>query len=791
MFRSYIKLAIRNIFKNKLIAFFNIFGLSLAIGSTLVIFIFIEFEYNVDSFHKNNKRIFLLTQTSAEDNRIYGKAPSLLGPSLKKELPAIEQVVRLQHEAVIVRRESNDAFPETLTFSDPGFFTVFDFSLKSGNARSLEDPSRVIISQDIARKYFGNEDAVGKPLKINLGGQQEIEVTVGGVAEEFPAKRSFDFDILISYDVIRRIRPDVGQWNALADATFVEMGSPADAKALASALKNYLPVYNDIVNKERILNKGLSPALEFGVQPLSTLALRSYLIRDCVSRGYGPPSGKIAFSIIGVLMLTLACLNYINTATAVGLTRLKEIGIRKVMGSSRKGLIYQFLLENLVLNFFALVVGVFLAWLILLPGFEGLFRIGLRFEFGNATLWVFLLSILLISSLLSGAYPAFYISKFNPVAILKGGKQLGTRSYLSRILIGFQFFLSFIYLVAGLLFVANEHYQRRQDWGYDRGNLLGMALSEKAAYAYFRKELPRNPDILGIAAAQEHVGYSRSDLVITIKDNAYKALQFRVDSAYLETLKFRLVKGSLLSHAGDRQYVVINEIMARALGGDSAINQTLTIDSGIYYVGGIVKDFRYDFFRNNTEPVLFRLAPTTDYNFLLMRVREGSQARVMEELKNMNHAAFPEIPFSGFYQDMIFQSYFSLVDGHSKVMVFTAFFLVILSCMGLFGLVHMNIISRLKDYSIMKVLGIGNFGLVKKVSKIFIWYLVVPILLAFPVSLFSTKLLFSILYTDHVPISMIYPILAALLLLVTAYISIAVLLFRLLKRSAIVSLKIE
>lgn len=781
MLKSYFLIGLRNILKNKMISLFNIAGLSVAFGCVIVIFIFIEYNFSVDKFHVNGDRVFLITHTQENTGRDYGTTPVMTGKFLKAEVPGIESMVRLQRENVTVVSKSGEPFHEYVTFTDPEYFNIFSFTLKWGQPASLSDPSKVIISDEVARKYFGNDNPIGENFELYLSDGRRISVSVSGVANPFPLKRSFDFNFLVNSDVLIAGNADNESWNSFADATFIKMSAAGDINTILPALEKFQENYNTKNPDEQIT--------AFGWEPLSTLASQAYRIRDVVTRGFGPPSGKIAFSIIGLLLITLACLNYINTATAIGVARLKEIGIRKVVGSARSSIIAQFMTENFIINLLSLLMGIFLAWSLLLPGFASLFQINLTFDLSNLYLITFLTGILLLTSLLSGAYPALYVSRYKPVAILSGINKIGTRSIFSKVLLSFQFMFSFIYIVASILFISNETYQRNRDWGYDYKNLLIIQPDNESSYAYLKNELRNRADVQQITGANHHIGRAYDETLVKIDTFSVKVHRFDVDSLYLETLKIKLSEGASFSGMTGRHDVVVNETFLRYAEWDYALDKTIVMNGETWYVKGVVKDFRYTDFQRRIEPVIFTMSSGESHNYLLARVKDVSNPQFTEFMKATWKAASPHEPYTAWQQEEIIDGYFILMAGHSKVMIFSAIVAVTLACLGLFGLVYLNIVARIKDYSIMKILGINTVSLIRQVSKIFIWFLIGAIFIGFPISVWMSQMLFRIVYTDHIPVTMSYPLIGAMLLIVMAGLTVSFLIIKLLRQNPVDALR--
>jgi putative ABC transport system permease protein len=786
MLRNFIQAAIQKIGKHKLIYLINTLGLSVSIACAYVIFVFVEFEYHVDGFHKDHERIFLLTETSKDQNSsvVYGKVPKEIGPALREELPQVEATVRMVNESAILSVDDKEPSYQHVTFADPDFFNVFTFPLERGNATELNDPSKVFISHTVAEKFFGTDDPIGKVVKINVSGVERA-LTVAGIAERFSRKRSFEFGVLINWAQLPyESAADTLMWQRRADATFVKLKD----KSQKADVEEHLSRYVANINAAAAGNKKIE---SLGMQPLTTLALDTYKIRGDISRGYGPPSGRIAMIVIGVLLITISCLNYVNTSTALGVTRLKEIGVRKVLGSSRKLIITQFLVENLMLNGVAIAFGLTLAYFVFLPGFDSLFAIGLEFEFLNASLWIFTLVILLTTTFLSGAYPAFYISQFRPVLILQRNKNLGSGSLFSKIMLSFQYVLSLIYIVAGFLFFANEKYQRSIDLGYDDENVLVVSPVDSTAYKYFRTELSKQSDVLEMAGSNQQVGFSLQRSPVVLNGEESNVIRFEVEGNYFETIDLEVAAGELpdknsMTTGND---VLVNERFVRSYNLSNPLNEKVVIGGESFYIRGVLKDFHYTSFQSEIEPVVFNIRHSEAFNFLSVKVNEGSKDKINEEIKRLWRTVSPGTPSNVVEQSSAIEQYFVLVSGHSKVMIVSAAIAVTLSSLGLFGLVYLNLSRKLKNYSVMKILGAETLDLVKQVSKGYFWYLLVAVLIGAPFSYYATRVLFSILYQYHVDVTALYPVLSILILFLITTVTISVIVIRVTRQNPVAHLR--
>lgn len=789
MLKNYIKTAIRNLLKNKLTSFINIVGLAIAIGCVMVVYVYVSWEFSKDKFHVNSDRIFLLKNEINRDGnkQVWGFTPAPLGAMLKQDFPQIENIVRIDGRSGIFRHDDK-VFNEFIRFTDPVFLEVFSFPLKWGENDALYDKSKIVLSENIAIKYFGEENPVGKQITITFGSQNPESFEVGAVFDKFPNTASFAFGILANYEKIKVAEPeyDFDDWKDFISATFIQMKDPKDTSIVSSKMDKYVALQNAARHDW--------PSESYTFEPLTTLSINSYKIRSSISSG-DEPTGRIVLSILGIFMLTLACFNYINIAVVSATRRLKEIGIRKVIGGNKKQLVFQFLSENLVITLFSLILGVGFGYFMFVPWFDQLFSIGLEFNlFSDPQLWIFLLAILLITGLVSGAYPAFYVSSFHAVEIFRGKQKFGSKNLFSKFFLTFQFILSFILIVGGLMFIQNGNYQKKRDWGYNQEQTLVIPVPDHAAYTQIKNVILQNPDITSVAGSRNHLGRSAGLVAVEILSKNHEFRIIDVGEDYLETMGLRLKEGRFFDKnlATDiDQSVIVNQTLVENMGWNNPIGETMIYDSTLYSVIGVLEDFHYFSFWNEIEPVFMRFTEEENYRYLSAKVKPGSITKTSEYLADTWKEYYPDLPYNGFFQDQVFQNYFDNITGHGKLMGFNATLAIILSCMGLFGLVSLKVNSKMKEFSIRKVLGAGISHLINGVNRQFLWVLIIASIIGGPLSLFLTKTLFESVYTYYMPITVIPVLYSGVLLFFTAAITVSSQIYKVIVTNPVDSLRDE
>jgi len=721
-----------------------------------MVYAFVDLDMSMDQFHENRKEIFLATSYLDRSGEVaqHGIVPAPYAEVLKNDFPQISQVVRVEKRSGILKSGQN-VFNQTFTFADPEYLDMFSFPLASGNEAALKEPNKIILSHNTAEKYFGQENPIGQAMTFDFEG---IKYTfeVAGVAKEFPRRNSMSFQVLINFGQLEIIDENykLSDWSSFLDAVFVRTNDPASLNLVRSGVQQYVAVQNE-VQKDW-------PAESFAFVPWTELYLKGEDIRSRIT-GQGDTLGRIVLTIIGAFVLVLAVFNYINIAIVSATKRLKEIGVRKVMGGTRKSLILQFLTENVVLTLFALFFGFILAVTLLIPGFDRLFDIGMDFHTNQPELWVFLLLLVIGTGLLSGAYPALYISKFNAVNIFRGRLKFGGKSILTRVFLTFQYILALIAVVGGILFTLNTNYQKDLSWGYDQNNVISAYLNDEAEVKQLMNAMSRNPKVLEISASNTHLNRSTSSKIVEVIDKKYDIPSMIVDANYINTMGLELLEGREFdkNRENDYQNVLVNEKMANLLNPEGAIGMQFKSDSLNYTVVGILEDFHQWSFFDPIEPMFIRLAKEDEYRYFSMKVADGTLQSSFEDLKATWADLFPEKPFDGFYQETSLDWYFRNIEGHSKLMQYVAAISILLSCLGLYGLVSLNVASRVKEFSIRKALGAGLANLIVVINKQFALFLGIALIIGTPLSYLLMNTLFDSVYAMHISITWL-PFLVAL-----------------------------
>ena len=734
MLKNYFLLGFRSLRKNKLASSINIVGLSAAIGCAITIFLLIQ-EVTIDDFHENGDRAFLVEHTIERDSRQedWGTSPIPLAPALANDFPQIEHAVRLAEEVATIRA-STYAFQERVSFADPGFLDVLTFPLIKGQKMALNDPGAVIISSKMAEKYFRNQDPIGQPLEFKFSNQVVEVLTVQAVAKSFPDRASLTFDFLIGYD--KRFAAGLANeddWSAFTAGTFILLQESADPSLIEAQLANYVPVQN-------AANESLQVQSFFLENIQHPNLLQAYNVHDRVMSAF-PIWEMAGFAFIGLLVLLISCFNYITISLGSASSRLKEIGIRKTSGAERGQLITQFLTENLLLCYLALLGGIFIAWAFILPFWENVTSMRLTLDFfNNLGLWFFLGGLFAFIGLISGSYPAFYVSSFEPSAILRGKLKLGEQKRLTRVLTTVQFTLTIITICLSLFMVSLDNTLTGGDWGYDQTQSVVIPDLSPEQYARLHEEALRLAGIQQVAGAEHHIGASLSATLIQVNGEEQEAAFYGIGPEYLDVMGINVVSGRAFANdvsAGNTTGVMVNQSMVQAQGWQDPIGQQIRIDEVSFAVIGVVEDFLLHPLAGKAHPVILRLSDSDTYSYLALHVDNGTEEKVTASLQSIWDEQFPGMDFFYFRQQEVFQEFDFIIELTHQLSRYLGLFALFVSCMGLFGIASQRVGQRMKEVGIRKAMGASAFHVIFLVNRGFLTMLGIATLIATPLCYFA------------------------------------------------------
>ncbi|HLP71999.1 MAG TPA: ABC transporter permease [Bacteroidales bacterium] len=705
MFKNYLLVAFRNLFRNRVFTVINIIGLGLALALCIVAFFNHMFNYEFDRNNANYDGIYRVNSFRDMQGREqeYGSVPATLGLHIKNDVPGIENSARLARSGSPVKVGDN-VFPTMISYVDPSFVNIFTFEPVNGDLKSIESRNNVIISRDMAERLYGKDYPVGKSLSIVNDRNKEFTYTVAGVFENLPMNCSFRIDVLTHFDNFLQMWDlKDSDWKFNTTALFLQISDESALSSITRTLAGYVDVQNKAREDFRINRWVLVPLKDVGDNS-----------RNIWNSGLFPamhPAAVKAPPIMAIFILLIACFNFANTSIATFSKRLKEIGLRKTFGGQRRQLVSQFMFETFVICLLALFVAIaFAQWLV--PAYSSLWSyMSLKLTFMEYPMfWFFLLMLLGATGFMSGVYPALYVSSSNVVNVIKGSSGFRGTGKFSVVLLAVQFTISVMSLVLGIIFVNNAAFQKKIDRGYDHRNLIIMPLPPEN-YVSFRNEVLSNPKVISAEGTQDHIEWGAGRRPFRDGEKQLEVDFMNVGPGYLSTMGVRLAEGRLFDETradADRKNgsVVVNRMLVKGFGWTEAVGKTITLyDTLRFNVIGVVDDFYNSGMWAKIEPAVIRLAPNQQYYSMAVHARHEDLASIVEFMKVKWKEQGTNFVFGGRPQEEIMQEERDINGSIMKVNIFLALAATLLSLIGMYNMVSLDIIKRTKEIGIRKIQG--------------------------------------------------------------------------------------
>ena len=741
MFRNYFTTALRNLTRNRVFSLINIIGLSLGLACCLLILLYAKDELSFDRFQQNKDNLYRITCRIAEKQRQrndrFGMSGMVQGPSFKRNIPEVQAFVRTSEQPFILRH-GGETFNQKATWVDDNFFSVFSFPLLAGSpATVFADPYSIVLTDEMAKKYFGSTDAIGKTLELELDGKFST-FTVSGIAKRSPANSSIGFDMLLPFKLTEKLHNDDG-WLYLSFSTFLLLQPGANPQAVANKMQQvYLA--ESAVQREQASHHGFNATFVWGLQRYTEMHLDT-TVQEAGIKAVSNPLYSYILMGIAIFILGIACINFINLTIAQSLKRSKEIGLRKVVGSSRAQLIRQFLGESFVLCGIAFLLALALASLAM-PLFNEMAnkRLSLSYLF-DAPLVATFIGLFLLTGFTAGFYPALVLSRFKPVDTLYNRtSRLTGRNYLAKTLVVLQFSLATFLMITTIFFYSQYNFLTNTSPGYDDSNLLVVNISGRTDSArlmeVYRNEFARIPGVLQTGLAMDGnwmTGAKANGKEITIQ---YE----HINEDYLSTLGVKLVAGRNLSRdfpADSAHSVLVNQEFVTAAGWKDPIGKTvdyLNGDDVKLTVVGVVKDYHYGSMKQKIGAQLFTCGNNMPWGRFLLRLDPASMPRTLKAVEATYHRLSPWHPFEHFFVTEKNNESYDEEARWRRIITSSAILTVFISCIGLFGLSLLSIRQRTKEIGVRKVLGAGVWQVSSLVSKSFIGLVFLAFLVSIPLS---------------------------------------------------------
>ncbi len=729
MLKNYLLITFRSLAKNKLFIFINVFGMGIAIACCLVAYVNWEFAADWDKKHVKADQIYrvqLVREFQGRSER-FGMAPMPLGNHIKQNFKEVSNVVRYS-SAYSDIRIGEEVFGTQMVFVDSGFFDLFTYELKYGAFPDFYGKSNVFISDETALKYFNQEDVVGRTITQFVLGKDGVrrpkEFTIGGVFKQLPENSSFRFEVVALFDNFWDINLDPDQsetswkrWNTL----FIEIKDPASVAAVTQQLQNYI----EPQNKAREDFKVTSYYLENFNGMMKRNRANPRVNNDWLYGGI--PSEAVTLpAIMAGLLLLLACFNFTNTSISISSRRLKEIGIRKLMGGMRSQLVFQFLGENLILCFLGLAAGLLVAeWLV--PAYDSLWPwLELKLSYAdNMGFLLFLGALLLMTALIAGGYPSFYVTSFEPVTILKGKAKFGGTNWFTRILLGGQFVISLLAIIMGVAFYRNGEYQKDYDLGFATRGAISVWVNNEGAYNTYRDALSSNKDIDLIAGTRHHIANSWNNDPVKYESLEREVDIFETGDGYFEAMDMKLLSGRNFqkdSETDRKESILVTEELVKQFGWtDNPIGKRLVwMDTVQWYVVGVVKNIYARALWEPIQPMIIRYTAPDKYQQIVVKMDPKKITSVNEFMEKKWKEVFPNTVYNG---QMIDQELQETADVNNNIVTmfgFLGFFAALMTGIGMFTLVSLNIVKKMKEIGVRKVLGASVFNIASVINLEFV-----------------------------------------------------------------------
>lgn len=772
MLRNYFKIAFRNIIRHKAFSLINISGLSIGMACSIFIFLWVQHELSYDRFHANANQIYRLVGNAGDFKAAVSPAPMVGG--LQAQMPVIKNTVRLTHPSTNVFETGTRKFEERKVFyADSTFLQIFSFALLKGDrATALQRPDAVLITEDMAKKYFGNENAIGKTLRKD----NKDNVVVTGILANIPSNSHLQFDFILPLSSIAQTDPNIRDniWDNFDFYSYVQLDknfNPSPA-AMLKLNKQMVDIYRKHIPESRL-------KVEFQLQPLTAIHLHSNYQVDL--EGHGNIQYVNIFFVVAIFVLAVACINFMNLATARSARRAKEVGLRKVVGAGRGQLIGQFLGESILISFLALLIAILLVWL-LLPLFNELAGKKLELQLLNAKSLLALLGIGLITGLISGSYPALFLSGFRPAKVLKGDmKTMGGNLIFRNSLIVLQFIVSIVLLSGTAAAYRQLKYIKSMNLGFEKSNLLYMPMTGDmwSKQQALKNELKQNPLTADFTITNDlpvNLGSGTVNVQWEGKDPHSQIVfpTLAVSESFFDVFQMKILSGRGFSaeFKTDSNNCIINEKAAQVMGmtAANAVGKPLSLWGNKGTIIGVVKNFNFKPVQNAIEPMILYFNKWG--GTVVLRTQPGKTEATIKALETISTRLNPAYPFSYNFLDQDLANLYKGEQRIGKLFNVFAILAIFISCMGLYGLSAFLAEQRTKEIGVRKVLGASVFNVVYLLSTGFSRLILIAIIIAVPLAWFAiNSWLESFAY--RIQLGWVVFLLASLAALVIAWITVS------------------
>ena len=763
MLKNYIKIALRSILKYKGYSFINVTGLAIGMTCCILIFLWVQDELNYDRFHKNANELYrvIVEQSFSEGKTLRSAStPPPLAPALKKKYPGIVNSTRFTACSLPVKYGIKVFNENGFGFADPSIFDMFTFLFVIGNpAVAFPNPNSIILTESISKKYFGDMNPIGKTLKVS----NQLDFTVTGIIKDIPLNSHIQFDFLVPFTLLKGFRKNFDSWGDMSYRTYVQLQKNISvlelSEKISGIIKSYEPEWNVRANLQQLT--------KIHLHDLSGGGLIIYVY---------------IFSIIAIFVLFIACINFMNMTTAQAGNRAREVGMRKAVGAQKRDIIKQFYSESVLLSFLAFFFAIILVS-VLLPAFNDLSGKQLSIDLlRNINIIFGLIIIAIFTGVISGSYPALFLSSFQPVKVLKGSLKSGSKgSVFRKVLVVTQFSISIFMIICTIVVYSQLEYIKNKKLGYDKEHMVYIPMIGEIGekYGVMRDELLQNPDVLSAAAASSlptHIATQSTGVDWEGKNPGQKVLipWVSVDYDYIETLDLEILEGRKFSKDISTDSVegyIVNEKAIELMGMLSPVGKRFSNWGKIGKIIGVVKNFHFESIHNKIKPLLLMIRPKS-FNYIIVKINSDNISSAIGHLRNTWKKFAPGIPFEYGFLDETIGSLYVSEKRMGKIFKYFAFLAIFISSLGLIGLTSHTVRQRTKEIGIRKVLGSSVSALTLLLSKEFTKWVILANVIAWPAAYFAmNKWLESFAYRTSITIGIF--VLSGLIALVIALLTVS------------------
>jgi len=730
---NYLKIAIRNLKRHKLYSFINIAGLAVGLTTAILIMLWIWHELSFDQFNKNKDDLYRVMTQSTYNAKAFPETPAALADVLLNDIPGIKYVAKTTWSMPLLFGVGQNHQKENGLYVGANFLNMFTYPLLKGNPqKALKDPNNIVITKELSRKYFGNEDPIGKTVKIS--NDQDYQVT--GVLKEIPSNSSFQFDFLLPESQFEKGKTWLkNHWGVLKLTTYVQLDDQADKAQVSKKILNLIPQHDPS-------EKGTKLYLE----SITDMHLYASFLHG------KPEAGRIngiyLFSVLAIFILAIACINFMNLSTARAAQRAKEVGVKKVNGAGRGVLMLQFLGEALLMTFFSTLIALVLVKL-LIPVFNQVTKQQIPSHFENPVFISSVLLVTIVTGLLAGSYPAFFLSSLKPATTLKGGIEKKKSSvFIRKGLVTFQFIISVFLIIATIVIYKQIQFVEHKNLGYNKEHLILMPLqgSMYSKRDVLKQNLLRQNGIQNVSFVSTNpinIQVSSGDLNWQGKprNQSVSVCPLQVGYDFLKTMQIPLVSGRSFSHeyASDSTAYIINKAAANLMGMKSPVGKTIDFWLGKGHIIGVIKDYHFTSLHEKIKPMILMLAPG-NASYALVRTRKGESQAAITGMSQIAKQLSPAYPFEYHFVDALYNNLYQNESTTVTIAGYFALLAILISCMGLFGLTVFMTEQRSKEFGIRKVLGASVSGIAYLVSKEYMKLVGIGFLAAVPIAWYAMHL---------------------------------------------------